>query len=222
VKASDSRRLRRVLNAEPGGCRWSSTTPEPTTDEGARAQRGREPNRPPSAAVSAGREPSSLPCTPPYIFLLGRKKINRVGRRRPPPLHPLLPSAYVCRSLIVVSVEIRLSLNTARPRQSNPIVAAGCRAYNNWGELIACRCVRSNQPKRPPLDPRLPRRGATGRASQRPIKYFDAIDWAYCKRAWLRPGMIYVLFAGTSRRLAAASAGAVIHRAQRAGLQRRR
>lgn len=83
VKASDSRRLRRVLNAEPGGCRWSSTTPEPTTDEGARAQRGREPNRPPSAAVSAGREPSSLPCTPPYIFLLGRKKINRVGRRRP-------------------------------------------------------------------------------------------------------------------------------------------
>ena len=121
MKASDSRRLRRVLNAEPGGCRWSSTTPEPTTDEGARAQRGREPNRPPSAAVSAGREPSSLPCTPPYIFLLGRKKINRVGRRRPPPLHPLLPSAYVCRSLIVVSVEIRLSLNI--PQEVAALVA---------------------------------------------------------------------------------------------------
>lgn len=51
------------------------------------------------------------PLHPSLYFLIETEEDQSGGEERTPPLHPLLPSAYVCRSLIVVSVEIRLSLN---------------------------------------------------------------------------------------------------------------
>ena len=112
MRASDCKRLRRVRNAEPGG--------EPVVDNytGAGDRQGRtSPTRarakPAAFGGSQCGEGAKLPPLHPSLyFLIETEEDQSGGEERTPPLHPLLPSAYVCRSLIVVSVEIRLSLNT--------------------------------------------------------------------------------------------------------------